>query len=334
MNVLMHSADKRDYPNTAFLNSVGARMDLSVVDWYLPIASVIIYISCKVNIFDRCLRKIGVEEGGDPVTGNRDHENIIRDGILVVKKGRRTLGLGGGDADDEEEREKKDAIARDRLKSVMARAQARREGRNPDEVAAMDGDAAIGDLGGEGGDVEMARVGGGGSYASGGSFMSSKAGMVSLDTFAGVGSVTAGGAGAGAGAPKGGLAALANRTGMNKLGAAFTQFGGALAGGFGTETGSGAIVDHGDDDNDIGNGSGGGGGLSSSASSSSAGGPPRPDMMLGADGKWVASQGGVGGFSRHDRATADLMKARGMPPPAAIQAPPTLAELLKGSRKL
>jgi hypothetical protein len=33
LNVLMHSNDRQAFPNTAFLNSVGAKMSLSVVDW-------------------------------------------------------------------------------------------------------------------------------------------------------------------------------------------------------------------------------------------------------------------------------------------------------------
>lgn len=70
------------------LRSVGARMDLSLVDWYLPIIAAVIYLLCKCSMFDRCMRKIGIEQSGDPVNGNRDHDNIIRDGILVVKKGR------------------------------------------------------------------------------------------------------------------------------------------------------------------------------------------------------------------------------------------------------
>jgi hypothetical protein len=321
----MHSSDKSEYPNTAFLNSVGARMDLSIVDWYLPIVAVVVYLACKCNVFDRCLRKIGIEESGDPDRKNRDDDNLIREGILVVKKGRRTLGLGGGNADDEEERERQDTMARDRLKAVMARAQARREGRNPDEVAALDRElAAAGGMDGLDAEGGGGRVGAGGDYASGGSVMTTR---FAMDSFAGgAASVNGGGGQAGAGggggggggsAPKGGLAALANRAGMGKLGAAFTQLG-ALAGMSGeSESGGGAVVDHGDDEED---GAAGRGAMGDG----------------GAIGR--TTSGGFGGFSRHDKATADLMRARGMsghiPAVAAPIEPPTLAELLKGKRKM
>lgn len=304
LNVLMHSRDKADYPNTAFLNSVGARMDLSIVDWYLPIVMVVIYLACKLNFFDRCMRKIGIEESGDPVRGNRDHDNIIRDGVLVVKKGRRTLGLGGGDADDEEAREKQDAIARDRLKAVMARAQARREGRNPDEVAKLDNELANGIGSIEEGEIELIKSG---NYASGGSVMSSNAGMMSLDSFSGAGSVNPNGTPA-----KGGLAALAHRAGMGKIGAAFNQFGAAMNQ-FGDNmlgldsNGTGAVVDHGDDDTE--------GSNSNNHNTNSN------------------QRSAYSDFSRHDIATADLMRARELSN-VVIQAPPTLAELLKGKRKI
>jgi len=310
LNVLMHSNNKADYPNTAFLNSVGARMDLSIVDWYLPLLMVVIYLACKLNFFDRCMRKIGIEESGDPVRGNRDHDNIIRDGVLVVKKGRRTLGLGGGDADDEEAREKQDAIARDRLKAVMARAQARREGRNPDEVAQLDKDLANG-IAMEEGEIELTKTG---QYASGGSMMSSNAGMMSLDSFSGVGSVNPSNTPA-----KGGLAALAQRAGMGKIGAAFNQFGAAMNQ-FGDNmlglesNGTGAVVDHGDDDAELGNNN-------------------TTNNNNNSNNNRTTNRSMYSDFSRHDNATADLMRARELSN-VVIQNPPTLAELLKGKRKL
>ncbi len=146
-----------------------------------------------------------------------------------------------------------------------------------------------------------------------------------MDAFAG-GALSVDGAGgsaaAAAAAPKNGLAALAARAGMGKIGAAFTQLGGAFAGLSGdSDPGGGAVVDHGDDEDDAGGraganaGSGGGGG----------GG--------GAIGRTTS-----GGFSRHDKATADLMRARGMSGQAIaanpVLPPPTLAELLKGKRKM
>lgn len=49
LNVLMHSTDRQAYPQPAFSYSVGAAMKLSLVDWYLPMGTGVIYVMCKVR---------------------------------------------------------------------------------------------------------------------------------------------------------------------------------------------------------------------------------------------------------------------------------------------
>ena len=44
-------------------------MTLSVVDWYLPILTAVVYALCKINLFERLLRCLGVDEKGSPVKG-------------------------------------------------------------------------------------------------------------------------------------------------------------------------------------------------------------------------------------------------------------------------
>ena len=58
LNVLFHSSDKSEFPDTAFLHSVGAKMSLSVVDWFLPLLAVLLYAACKLHMFDRLMRKV------------------------------------------------------------------------------------------------------------------------------------------------------------------------------------------------------------------------------------------------------------------------------------
>ena len=49
LNVLMHSTDRTQYPQPAFVYSVGANMKLSLVDWYLPMGTGVIYLLCRVS---------------------------------------------------------------------------------------------------------------------------------------------------------------------------------------------------------------------------------------------------------------------------------------------
>lgn len=93
LNVLMHSNKKADYPDTAFMHSVGVKMKLSVVDWYLPIAILVIYILCKVNLFERAMRLLGIDEKGSPIRGNAKHEEIIADGKKLIVRAKRDMGL-------------------------------------------------------------------------------------------------------------------------------------------------------------------------------------------------------------------------------------------------
>ena len=53
LHVLMHSADRSAYPQPAFMFSVGANMKLSIVDWYLPILTGVIYVLCRINLWER-----------------------------------------------------------------------------------------------------------------------------------------------------------------------------------------------------------------------------------------------------------------------------------------
>lgn len=109
LNVLMHSgsasvAANGDYPDTAFMHSVGVGMKLAVVDWYLPILMPVVYLLCRLDCFDRLMRLLGINERGDPVRGNEEHEEIITDGTKTIAAARRAFGfdaleaggLGGG----------------------------------------------------------------------------------------------------------------------------------------------------------------------------------------------------------------------------------------------
>lgn len=212
--------------------------------------------------------------------------------------------------------------------------QARREGRNPDDVARLDiGDPLAASGAGVAhdneGDLELAHMkGASGGYASGGSAMSSTQGMVSLSQFSGAGA--GGGNAPAAGGPplKGGLAALAQRAGMNKLGNAFTQLTGNA---FGTASSdpsdgyenSGPTIDHGE-----------------GYDTADYNGNPLGNNPAASNGGGGGGAVGFGSFSRHDRATADLLRSTALGGAGSgsaavhIEAPPTLADLLKGKRKL
>jgi hypothetical protein len=60
LNVLFHSSDKEAFPDTAFLHSVGAKMSLSVLDWFIPLIMVVVYVACKLDVFNKCLRAVRV----------------------------------------------------------------------------------------------------------------------------------------------------------------------------------------------------------------------------------------------------------------------------------
>lgn len=93
LNVLYHSANREDFPYTSFMHSVGVRLRLSQVDWYLPCVMPLIYLAVKFNLFARILRLMGVDEKGEPVRGNEKHEDLIRDGAkLVAAETRRLIG--------------------------------------------------------------------------------------------------------------------------------------------------------------------------------------------------------------------------------------------------
>jgi len=93
LNVLMHSNNKADFPDTAFSHSVGAGMKLSVIDWYLPLIMPLIYAMCRVDLWDRFMRLLGIEERGTPIAGNAAHDELIADGTKLIAKARRSLGL-------------------------------------------------------------------------------------------------------------------------------------------------------------------------------------------------------------------------------------------------
>ena len=315
LNVLMHSANRQDYPPTAFLTSIGARMDLSVVDWYLPLGMVVIYAMCKASVFNRLLTLIGVEELGDPASGNIEHDGVIRTGMAVVSKGKRTLGLvANPDGMSDEDFDRADEASRDRLKAIMLRVQARKEGRDPDAAARPDG-------GDTGSGAAAARAEGTGShYASGGAAFG-VAGMSMTDFSAlkvGAGGGGSGGGGSGVGAPGkaggGGLAALAAKAGMGALhsitGGALQQQQSTARAGSAAAARLGATIDHGDDvDVDI------NGAFPASARD-------RAD----AD-EWGSRGTATADFSRAQSSTGAAVEP-------VSQEPPTMAELLKGKRRL
>ena len=294
LNVLMHSTNRDDYPPTAFLRSVGARMDLSVIDWYLPLGMIAIYAMCKLNSFNRLLGLIGVEAPGDPLRGNVEHDSIILTGQSVVSKGKRTLGLAAGvDGMSEEDFEKADEASRNRLKNIMMRAQMRKEGRDPD---APEGAAATAPVAS-------------GAYSSGG--IASGVAVASMNDFAGPAGKGAGlgsesaaaAAGAKAGGAKG-LAALAARASLGALsvarGALVTATGGSAPA---PDSGIGATIDF-DDAEDAGDGGGDGG--------------RSDEWQSRASVDFSNARYGSGAFVA----------------PQPILEPPTMSELLKGKRKL
>jgi hypothetical protein len=172
LNVLFHSNNKEEFPDTAFLHSVGAKMSLSVVDWFLPLLMVLLYGACKLQLFDRLMRKVrgrrrrrcrrsprprayihhappptppphpraqlGHEERGSPDEGNLDHEIAVKDGQRVVVRARGLLGIGAESEGGEEERERASEASRARVKLVFARMEARRRGEDPDAVGTLD----------------------------------------------------------------------------------------------------------------------------------------------------------------------------------------------------
>ena len=305
LNVLMHSTNRAEYPPTAFLNSVGAKMALSVIDWYLPIGIAVIYITCKLSVFNRALTMMGMEAHGEPIVGNSEHEGIIRTGMGIVSKGKRTLGLSvTPDGMSDDDFEKADEASRDRLRAIMLRAQARKEGKNPDDVARLDG----GGGGGAGSSTPST-----GEYSSGG-YVGKIEGM-SLDSFnssSGNGSGGAGnennsdGASGGSGgggqkpAPvKMGLAALASRAATN-----LAKNVGLPTNSTTTTTTANKNLDYGDD-------------ISSPNS-------PRAEMDA-----W-RKEGRAYSNNTVDFSSSHLPVATVVVPPE----PPTMAELLKGKRRL
>jgi len=301
LNVLMHSSNRADYPPTAFLNSVGAKMALSVIDWYLPIGIAVIYITCKLSVFNRALTMMGMEAHGEPIVGNSEHEGIIRTGMGIVSKGKRTLGLSvTPDGMSDDDFEKADEASRDRLRAIMLRAQARKEGKNPDDVARLDGGAG-------GGVGSSSTPSTGGEYSSGG-YVGKIEGM-SLNSFNSSGNGSGGsgnennseGASGGGQKPapvKMGLAALASRAATN------------LAKNVGLPTNSTTTttnnnnLDYGDD-------------ISSPNS-------PRAEMDA-----W-RNEGRAYSNNTVDFSSSHLPVATVIVPPE----PPTMAELLKGKRRL
>ncbi|RYE82854.1 MAG: hypothetical protein EOO65_04865, partial [Methanosarcinales archaeon] len=93
LNVLLHSNDRSEYPNTTFMVSVGKRMKLSVIDWYLPMIMPIVYILCRVNVFERIMRLMGIDEKSSPQRGNPVHDDIIKEGASLIAKTRSQLGI-------------------------------------------------------------------------------------------------------------------------------------------------------------------------------------------------------------------------------------------------
>ena len=95
LNVLMHSRNKADFPDTAFSHSVGAGLKLSVVDWYLPVLMPVFYAMARANLWERFLRLFGVDQAGAPVPGRLEHDEQIAEGTALIEKARRTLGIDG-----------------------------------------------------------------------------------------------------------------------------------------------------------------------------------------------------------------------------------------------
>ena len=58
LNVVYHSNDKEAFPDTAFLHSVGSKMSLSVLDWFIPLIMAVIYAMCKLDAINKCLRAV------------------------------------------------------------------------------------------------------------------------------------------------------------------------------------------------------------------------------------------------------------------------------------
>lgn len=225
LNVLYHSNNKEEFPDTAFTHSVGSKMSLSVLDWFLPNLMVFIYIACKIDAFNKCLRMIGYEEKGRPTPGNREHELAISDGKLIVLRGRATLGLGA-DGASVEDRERANEMSRNRTKLIFARMEARRAGLDPDSIGRLE-DAGISKLesGQEGG-------GGGGGHVAGGGGGSAVRGALSLDTFNKSASAPSGSVGGSVGGLLS-LSSLAARAAGGKATSESQRYG---------------VVDHGDDD--------------------------------------------------------------------------------------
>lgn len=304
LNVLMHSSNRADYPPTAFLNSVGAKMALSVIDWYLPIGIAVIYITCKLSVFNRVLTMLGMEAHGEPITGNTEHEGIIRTGMGIVSKGKRTLGLSvTPDGMSDDDFEKADEASRDRLRAIMLRAQARKEGKNPDDVARLDGG---------GGSTTTSSA----EYSSGGyvgriegmslSSFNSTGGGNSDDINGGMDGSASSSSGNGGG-PKGppvkmGLAALASRAASNLA----KNVGLPTANSSKNAQESSGNLDYGSDD------------ISSSKS-------PRAEMD-----SWRKDNRPYNSNSSIDFSSSHLPIATVVVPPE----PPTMAELLKGKRRL
>jgi hypothetical protein len=205
---------------------------------------VVLYGACKLNLFDKLQKRVfGVEDKGDPTKGDRDDETLVREGSILVSRGRRTLGLGGSaDGASDEDRAKYEELSRNRIAAVMARAAARRAGQNPDDVIRLDDELSAG----VGSPMGQEEGGSGAQYASGGGELSSTQGMFNMATFAAAPPGTAAGGPAPCNAATGGLGAklgladLARRAKLDKLGTAMGLGPASGGSGDGAEVGSSA----------------------------------------------------------------------------------------------
>lgn len=145
--------------------SVGAKMALSRLDWYLPLLMVVMYLMCKLNTFDRLMLFMGIHEKGEPKRGNPAHDDIIREGRALVEKARRQMGVDASAADAA------DAVSPhggSTLATALSKYHARRNGEPlPDEPEQQTpaGPGRRGNRGGAAGagvDIELGRTRAGG----------------------------------------------------------------------------------------------------------------------------------------------------------------------------
>lgn len=341
LNVLMHSNNKADFPDTAFSHSVGAGMKLSLIDWYLPILMPVFYIMARVDLWERFMRLLGVEEKATvPIKGNAAHEDIIQDGIKLIAKARRSMGLGEGIVGHSTPLSEDGIIRRkDRPNEDggwMSKLRGGPQGHTPVSTSSSPGDVELGSAG----------------YPPGHKPANSR--FMSLDAFSGPSSTQNGGAGGAGENPSGpggaapsffGAFTSAASSGMGAMmsfaggkGGA-SGAGGAGAGGRGGAGGSGAGGAGGIDEAYIANPWGSSAGSSSSssswASSSFSSFNPPPASSSSTFSSSLAAPPGISTVSTPAKPSASVGLSAFTSTPAADLTSPSkkdLAALLKGGR--